>query len=180
MAHLETIRFFAFALGSLLCFSMRASSQDRLIALSKIVEKAEKLQPYDLHDHYFVEISPYDEFATQTGEQCYQIWSAKADRVLPHYAGVVISTSGKTWTLSPPQILRRSPYEGQKPRISLRQAILRAEKYVDENNLLRESDHLNIAYLITMPNGRQHWHICGDHVSLFVFMDGSVQQTTEL
>ena len=180
MAQSNKMCFLATILLSCILSGIQASGQGKPVPLSQIVEKAEKLQPYHLRDYYYIEVSQDDGRITEKDEQCYQIWSAKADSVIPYYAGIAISSTGRTWKISPPAILRRSPFNEPRPKVLLKEAVMLAEEYVHSNGLLHGADHLHTAYLITMKNGSQYWHVLSDHVSLFVFMDGGVQETPEL
>jgi hypothetical protein len=181
MTQFSKMLFIVVALSVSICSGRQPSRQGRPAPLSTLVEMAEKLEPHVRdHEYYFVEISEDDGRAAQKGEQCYQVWSAKADSLFPYYAAIGISTNGRNWRVSPPVILRQRPYNQPRPKLSLREALRRAEKYVDFYGLLQGNDRLHTAYLITMPNGNQHWHVLSDHVSLVVFMEGRVQVTSEM
>ena len=164
-----------------LCLRNQSLAQDKLISLHQFVEKAELEEPHFLHGgYYFVEISSDNGRATHENEECYQVWSVKADSVIPYFAAIAISSTGKAWEISPPQILRKSPSHDPKPKLSLKEAVILAEKYVADHGLVRPPDHLHTAYLITWKDGAQYWHVLSKTISLYVMMDGTIEKTTEM
>ena len=151
-------------------------------SIIKLVEKAEvffKTNRFLFEDYYLVELSEDENRVTKKNEKWYQVW-AKNDSIVPNYAGVAISSTGKIVKITTPITLKALAKKSSKPTISLKNALLHARDFAIKNGLVKETVYFNAAYLIIYQDSVQYWHILGNNVSVFVCMDGSVEKTTSL
>ena len=161
------------------CFSSQILGQERHLSLIEVAQKAEasfKKQDVAHIDYYLVEIRIDKSRLAPKGEEWYQVW-AKTDSVVPRFAAMAMSSKGKMREMEPPAVMQGLAKKQSNPNLSLVDALRLAETYAKR---LGDSDRLQTAYLITLEGGSQHWHILSKHLSLFVFMDGTVQQTGDL
>jgi hypothetical protein len=175
----------AFAFMATILPSRMVVAQEKNVEMSELLHKATSYllrQSVDLlsQGYFFVEMSKDDSRATKKGERCYQIWLAKSDRAISYYSGLAISSSGRIWEISPPATMMRTVYSDPKPKVALKEALSLAAEFVANNGALEKRNGFHTAYLISRPDGVQYWHVLGKKVSLFVFMDGRVQETGDI
>ena len=154
-------------------------AQGRHLSLIEVARRAEtyfKQQNVTHSDYYLVEISTDRSRSAGKGEEWYRVW-AKTDSVVPRFAAVAMSSNGYMREMEPPAVMQALAEKQSRPKLSLVDALKLGETYAKR---LGGSDRLQAGYLITLEGGSQHWHILSKYLSLFVFMDATVQETGDL
>lgn len=153
--------------------------QERHLSLVELAQKAEtffRKQSVAHIDYYIIEISRDKSRLAKKDGEWFHVW-ARTDSVVPRFAALVMSSNGNMREMEPPTVMQALAKKQSKPQLSLVEALKIAETYAKR---LSGSDRLQTAYLITLEGGSQRWHILSRHLSLFVFMDGTVQETGDL